>query len=99
MTPPSNSSSSRSCGLAWRMVAKEQADLDELVGDLAVKEGQLLAELQRERGEAVRITRETWSSLSRGTAVVWFMAKEKVTKWKEKKENGEGGSGSVLGVA
>ena len=45
------------------MVAKEQAELDQLVGDLAVK--------------------------------FWFMAKEKVTKWKEKKEKGEGGgSGS-----
>ena len=36
------------------MVAKEQAELDQLVGDLAVKEGQLLAELQRWRDEAVR---------------------------------------------
>ena len=74
------------------MVAKEQAEMDQLVGDLAVKEGQLLAELQRERDDAVRITRETWSSLSRveRTAVVWFMAKEKVTKWKEKKEKGGG---------
>ena len=40
-------------------VAKEQAALDQLVGDLAVKEGQLLAELQSDRGDAVRITGET----------------------------------------
>ena len=73
------------------MVAKEQAELDQLVGDLAVKEGQLLAELRRDWDDAVRVTRETWSSLSRveRTAVVWFVAKENVTKWKEKKEKGE----------
>ena len=40
------------------MVAKEQTELDQLVGDLAVEDGELLAELQRERGEAVRITRD-----------------------------------------
>ena len=81
------------------MVAKEQAELDQLVGDLAVKEGQLLAELQRERDDAVRISRENWSSLSRveATVVVWFMAKEKVTKWKEKKEKGERGRGQGRG--
>ena len=75
------------------MVAKEQAELEQLVGDLAVKEGQLLAELRRDRDDAVRVTRETWSSLSRveRTAVVWFVAKEKVTKWKEKKEKERGG--------
>ena len=59
-TPPSNSSSSRSL---WaraedEMVAKEQTELDQLVGDLAVEDGELLAELQRERDEAVRITRD-----------------------------------------
>ena len=70
------------------MVAKEQAELE-----LLVKEGQLLAELRRDRDDAVRVTRETWSSLScvERTAVVWFVAKEKVTKWKEKKEKERGG--------
>ena len=80
------------------VVAKEQAALDQLVGDLAVKEGQLLAELRRDRDDVVRVTRETWSSLSRveRTAVVWFVAKERVTKWKDKKEKGERGGGGGL---
>ena len=75
------------------MVAKEQAELEQLVGDLAVKEHQLLAELRRDRDG---VTLETWSSLSRveRTAVVWFVAKEKVTKWKEKKgKERRGGEG------
>ena len=75
------------------MVAKEQAELEQLVGDLAVKERQLLAELRRDRDG---VTLETWSSLSRveRTAVVWFVAKEKVTKWKEKKgKERRGGEG------
>ena len=63
-TPPSSPPTVLRARAEDEMVAKEQAELDQLVGDLAVKEGQLLAELA-ERDDAVRITRETWSSLSR----------------------------------
>ena len=94
-TPPSSTSSN---SLSWpanrrRWWREEQAELDQLVGDLAVKERQLLAEHRRDRDG---VTLETWSSLSRveRTAVVWFVAKEKVTKWKEKKgKERRGGEG------
>ena len=42
---------------------------------LALKEGRLLVELERDRTEAVRITRHTWASLSsvEQAAIHWFL--------------------------
>ena len=59
---------------------KEAAELAELEEKVAVAEGRLLAELQREREEATHITRRTWAALSRVEqyAVLWSSAKEKV---------------------
>ena len=73
------------------MVAKEQAELDQLVGDWAVKEGQLLAELRTDRDDAVRVTRETWSPLCsvERTAVVWSRRRSRSGKRRRKKEKEE----------
>ena len=64
---------------AEEVVAREQAELDQLEGDVALMEGQLLEELERDRDDAVRLT-QTWAALSRveKAAVLWSVAKEKV---------------------
>ena len=68
--------------------AREEAEVKELEDDVALKEGRLLVVLERDRTEAVRITRDTWTSLSsvEQAAVHWFLAKEKVKKRKEKRK-------------
>ena len=67
--------------------AREEAEVKELEDDVALKEGRLLV-LERDRTHAVRITRDTWTSLSsvEQAAVHWFLAKEKVKKRKEKRK-------------
>ena len=72
--------------------AKEQAAVTELETQVAAAEDRLLVQLQRERKEGTRITRQTWCTLSRveQLAVHWFMARkaveEKKGKWKRKKK-------------
>ena len=68
--------------------AREEAEVKELEDDVALKEGRLLVVLERDRTEAVRISRDTWASLSsvEQAAVHWFLAKEKVKKRKEKRK-------------
>ena len=64
----------------------------ELEAQVAAAEDRLLVQLQREREEGTRVTRQTWSTLSRveQLAVHWFLAKDKVEekkgKWKKKKK-------------
>ena len=68
--------------------AVEAAELVELEEKLAAAEGRLLEVLRREREEATRVTRQTWSTLSRvdQLAVHWFLAKEVVVKRREKRK-------------
>ena len=62
-------------------------ELDQLEGDLALKEGRVLDELQRGPGHGPRDTGDLVLALPCGkAAVVWFVAKEEVTKRKEKRE-------------
>ena len=65
--------------------AKEQAAVAELETQVAAAEDRLLVQLQREREEGTRITRQTWSTLSRveQLAVHWFMARKAVEEKKE----------------
>ena len=68
--------------------AREEAEVKELEDHVAPKEGRLLVVLERDRTEAVRITRDTWTSLStvEQAAVHLFLAKKKVKKRKEKRK-------------
>ena len=74
--------------------AVEAAELVELEEKLAAAEGRLLEVLRLER-EGTRVTRHTWSTLSRveQLAVHWFMAKDAVgkrsVKRKKKREKEE----------
>ena len=71
--------------------AKEQAAVAELEAQVAAAEDRLLVQLQREREEGTRVTRQTLSTLSRveQLAVQWFLARDSVEKmkgkWKKKK--------------
>ena len=67
---------------------KEQAAVAELEAKVAAAEDRLLAQLQREREEGTRVSRQTWSTLSRVEqfAVQWFLAKEAVGKRKVKRK-------------
>ena len=66
--------------------AVETAELEKLEEKVAAAESRLLVELQRDREEGVRVTPQTWDSLSRveQLAVRWFVAKEEVRKKKGK---------------
>ena len=68
--------------------AMETAEMAKLEEKVAVAESKLLLELQRERDEGVRVTPQTWDSLSRvdQLAVRWFVAKVAVRKKKEKRK-------------
>ena len=68
--------------------AKEQAAVAELEAQVAAAEDRLLVQLQREREEGTRVTRQTWSTLSRveQLAVHWFLAREAVGKRKVKRK-------------
>ena len=68
--------------------ARELEEVKELEDDVALKDGRLLVVLERDRTEAVRITRDSWTSLSsvEQAAVHWFLAKEKMKKRKEKRK-------------
>ena len=68
--------------------AMETAEMAKLEEKVAVAESKLLLELQRERDEGVRVTPQTWDSLSRvdQLAVRWFVAKEAVRKKKVKRK-------------
>ena len=74
--------------------AKEQAAVAELEAQVAAAEDLLLVQLQRER-EGSRVTRQTWSTLSRveQLAVHWFLARvaveKKKDKWKRKEKEEE----------
>ena len=76
--------------------AVEAAMLAELEEKVAVAEDRLLVELQREREDGTRISRQTWVTLSRveQLAVEWYLAKDvlvkrRVKKKKKKKEEEE----------
>ena len=64
----------------------------ELEAQVTAAEDLLLVQLQREREEGTRVTRQTWSTLSRveQLAVHWFLARDAVEKkkdkWKRKKK-------------
>ena len=72
--------------------AKEQVAVAELEAQVAAAEDLLLVQLQREREEGIRVTRQTWSTLSRveQLAVHWSLARvaveKKKDKWKRKKK-------------
>ena len=68
--------------------AVEAAEMVELEEMAAAAERRLLEEVAWERVEAVRITPQSWSTLSRidRAAVLWFVAKEKVDKRKAKRK-------------
>ena len=67
--------------------AVEAAELVEMEEKLAAAEGRLLEVLRQER-EGTRVTRQTWSTLSRVEqfAVHWFMAKDAVGKRRVKRK-------------
>ena len=68
--------------------AVEAAELVELEEKLAAAEERLLDVLRRDREEGTRVTRQTWSTLSRveQLAVRWFMAKDAVEKRRVKRK-------------
>ena len=68
--------------------AVEAAQLVELEEKLAAAEERVLAVLRRDQDEGTRVTRQTWSTLSRVDqhAVHWFLAKEEVGKKREKRK-------------
>ena len=68
--------------------AKEQAAVAELEEKVAAAEDRLLRELEKDRAEAVRVTTQSWPTLSRveQLAIVWFLAKDKVRKRKVKRK-------------
>ena len=82
--------------LAERQREEEEAEEAEVVkkleDDMALKESRLLELLVKDRAEGVRVTRHTWAALSRveQAAVLWFLARDKVTqrkeKWKKKRK-------------
>ena len=78
--------------------AVEAAELVDLEEKLAAAEERLLEVLRRDRDELTRVTRQTWSTLSRveQLAVHWFLVKDAVEKRREKRkkkeENDEVGS-------
>ena len=65
----------------------ETAELVKLEEKVAAAESRLLVELQRDRDEGVRVTPQTWDSLSRveQLAVRWYVAKDEVRKKKVKR--------------
>ena len=65
--------------LLARAEEEEQAEVKELEDDVALKEGRLLVVLERDRTEAARITRYTWTSPSsvEQAAVHWFLARRR----------------------
>ena len=67
--------------------AKEQAAVTELEDKVAPAEDRLLREPEKDRAEAVRVTTQSWPTLSRveQLAIVWFLAKDKVRKRKKKR--------------
>ena len=64
----------------------------ELEAQVAAAEDRILVQLQRDQKEGTRITRQTWSTLSRVEQLVvhWFLARDAVEKkkdkWKKKKK-------------
>ena len=68
--------------------AVEAAELVELEEKLAAAEERLLEVLRRDREEGTRVSRQTWSTLSRvdQCAVHWFLAKHAVGKMRKKKK-------------
>ena len=71
--------------------AVEEAELVELEEKLAAAEGRLLEVLRRDQDEGTRVTRQTWSTLSRvdQLAVHWFLVKGKVVKRRVKRKKNE----------
>ena len=68
--------------------AVETAELAKLEEKVAAAERRLLVELQRDRDEGVRVTAQTWDSLSRveQLAVRWYVARDEVRKKKGKRK-------------
>ena len=64
------------------------AELTELEEKVEVAEDWLLRELQKDRTEAVRVTAQSWPTLSRveQLAILWFLAKDKVKKRRVKRK-------------
>ena len=72
-----------------RKEEEEAVETAELAEEKVVAaESRLLVELQRDRDEGVRVTPQTWDSLSRveQLAVRWFVAKDEVRKKKVKRK-------------
>ena len=71
-----------------RREEEEAVEPVELEEKLAAAEERLLEVLQRDRDEATRVTRQTWSTLSRieQFAVLWFVAKDAVEKRRVKRK-------------
>ena len=71
--------------------AKEQAAVAELEEKVAAAEDWLLRELEQDWAEAVRVTTQSWPTLSRveQLAIVWFLAKDKVRKRELKRKKKE----------
>ena len=68
--------------------AEEEEGVKRLEDEVALLEGRLLELLEKDRAEGVRVTRHTWAALSRveQAAVLWFLARDKVTQRKEKRK-------------
>ena len=66
----------------------EAAELVKLEEELAAAEDRLFSELEKDRVEAVRMTPQSWPTLSRveQLAIVWFLDKDKVRKRKVKRK-------------
>ena len=83
------------CSLAERQREEEEAVEAAVLADLEVKvavaEGRLLVELQREREDGTRISRQTWATLFRveQLAVEWYLAKDVLVKRRVKKKKKE----------
>ena len=69
--------------------AVEAAVLAELEVKVAVAEDRLQVELQREREDGTRVSRQTWATLSRveQLAVEWYLAKDVLVKRMVKRKN------------
>ena len=68
--------------------AVEVAELTELEEKVVAAEDGLLRELEKDWAKAIRVTTQSWPTLSRvgQLAILWFLAKDKVVKRREKRK-------------